>query len=369
MQMIKQLWAMRSIALMLLIFAGDVELNPGPTGSSPCSPLLHMTPVVSVRLQPLCNHTSYHQFQSLVQSTTDNYQLLTLKQCIISPVNTPTQVLYIPIEVGGQFFRACPSCKKQVHIRLKICKYYGFALRRLGRSAGTNATAGFDVSSGRPTRTNIAAGFKVSSGGPVGTTAARGSKVGHSPGRPKGTTEAAGSHTSVGGGRPVVLKEGVNKEKVIVTQLITAGKCEQDETWCTDKQMVNVSATKLNKLKKLFSKECKFDSTPLGKTICWKCGRILYSNIGSSCTYLVLPPKGMTEAEAPASAYLHALPYDNGLTFVHIKGKRYSCPTCKRGKIIPTEQHVGDVLLPPPSNAPKLKLPDALYHLSNDYER
>ena len=33
----------------------------------------------------------------MAQSTTDNYQLLTLKHCIISPVNTPTQVLYIHI--------------------------------------------------------------------------------------------------------------------------------------------------------------------------------------------------------------------------------------------------------------------------------
>ena len=80
----------------------------------------------------------------------------------------------------------------------------------------------------------------------------------------------------------------------------------------------------------------------------------------------------MTEAEGPASAYLHALPYDNGLTFVHTNGKWYSCPTCKRGKTIPTEQHVGDVLLPPTSNAPKqtafwqIKLPDALRQLSND---
>ena len=83
----------------------------------------------------------------------------------------------------------------------------------------------------------------------------------------------------------------------------------------------------------------------------------------------------MTEAEAPASAYLRALPYNNGLTFVHDNGKWYSCPTCKRGKAIPTEQHVGDVLLPPPSNAPKrstlwnLKLPEPLDQLVNDYEK
>ena len=205
---------MRSIALMLLIFAGDVELNPGPTGSSPYSPTA--TPDTS------CISTSAAPVQSYIlpsipelgpinywQLPTSHTKALHHQSCQY----THTSIVHTH-RGGGQFFCACPSCKKQVHIRLKICKYCGFALQRLGRSAGTNATAGFDVSSGRPTGTNIATGFKVSSGRPVGTTAARGSKVGHSPGRPKGTTEAAGSHTSVGGGRPVVLKEGVNKEKL-----------------------------------------------------------------------------------------------------------------------------------------------------------
>ena len=83
----------------------------------------------------------------------------------------------------------------------------------------------------------------------------------------------------------------------------------------------------------------------------------------------------MSQAEAPASAYLRALPYDNGLTFVCDNGKWYSCPMCNREKAIPTEQHVGDVHLPPPSNASKrsafwnLKLPDPLDQLVNDYEK
>ena len=100
-----------------------------------------------------------------------------------------------------------------------------------------------------------------------------------------------------------------------------------------------------------------------------------YLGKGTSHTYLVLPPKGMTEAEAPATAYLQTLLYDNGLKFVHDSGKWYSCPTCNRRKVIPTEQHVGDVLLPPPSSAPKrsalwnMKLPDPLHQLANDYEK
>ena len=75
---------MQSIALMLPIVAGDVELNPGPTGSSPYSPTA--TPDTSC----------------------------------ISMSADPVQSYILPsIRGGGQFFRASPSCKKQVHIRLK----------------------------------------------------------------------------------------------------------------------------------------------------------------------------------------------------------------------------------------------------------
>ena len=42
----------------------------------------------------------------------------------------------------------------------------------------------------------------------------------------------------------------------------------EDEGWCTDERMVNVSAAKLKKLENLITKEHKFDSTPLGKAVC-----------------------------------------------------------------------------------------------------
>ena len=110
---------------------------------------------------------------------------------------------------------------------------------------------------------------------------------------------------------------------------MTVAVSEADEEWCTDEKMVNVSAAKLKRLENLITKECKFDATPLGKAVCWKCGWILCACVGSSRAYLVPPPKGMTEGEAPASAYLQALPYDNGLNFVRDDGKWYSCPMCK----------------------------------------
>ena len=344
---IKKLQSMTLVVLMLLIVSGDVELNPGPTGSS--------------------------------SSATD------------APDSNADQSTQSTV---CQLFRACSSCNGRVHVRQKKCKLCGCVLlRHAGRPTGTTATAGFNVSlsggrpmgttaaagfdvsmsGGRPIGTTAAAGFHVSGGRPTGTTAAEGFNV--SSGRPVGTTVVEGYSAGVGGGRPsgAAVQGEVKHEKCVKGQALTI--VNEDEGWCTDEKMVNVSAAKLKKLENLITKEFKFDSTPLGKAVCWKCGRILCANVGTSRTYLALPPKGMTEAEAPASAYLRALPYNNGLTFVHSNGKWYSCPTCRRGKAIPTEQHVGDVLLPPPSNAPKrsalwnLKLPEPLDQLVNDYEK
>ena len=413
---IKKLRSMTLVVLMLLIVSGDVELNPGPTGSS-------------------------SSFADAPDSNADQ--------------STKSTVC--------QLFRACSSCNEKVHVRQKRCKHCGFKLlRNAGRPTGTTATAGFNVSGGRPTGTTAVAGFNVSmsggrptgttavagfkvsmSGGrPTGTTAVAGFSVSLSGGRPTGTTAAAGFNVSMSGGRPTgttatagfdvsggrptgttaaagfdvsggrptgtTAAEGFNcssgrpvgttvargyaagvgggrpsgaagqgevkNEKRVKGQAM-ADVNEEDERWCTDEKMVNVSAVKLKKLENLITKEHKFDSTPLGKAVCWKCGRVLCANVGTSRTYLVLPPKGLTESEAPASAYLRALPYNNGITFIHDNGKWYSCPTCKRGKAIPTEQHVGDVLLPPPSNAPKrsalwnMQLPEPLNQLVNDYEK
>lgn len=182
MRSIKRLQAMHVVVLMLLIIAWDIKLNPGPTGSSS-----------HLRTDINCTNKSADLAQT-------------------SPHHT--------LRAGGQFFRACPSSTVKVHVRLKICKDYGFVLRHSGGSAGTTAAAGFDVSKsgGRPTGTNAAAGFNVGSGRPtgtsaktgfkvshnrlVGTTKAKGSKVGSSPGRPKGTTADKGYSTAVAGGHP-----------------------------------------------------------------------------------------------------------------------------------------------------------------------
>ena len=141
---IKKLRSMTLVVLMLLIVSGDVELNPGPTGSS-------------------------SSFANAPDSNADQ--------------STRSTVC--------QLFRACSGCNENVSMSG-------------GRPTGTTAVAGFNVSmsGGRPTGTTAAAGFDVSmSGGrPTGTTAAAGFDVSMSGGRPTGTTAAAGFDVS--GGRP-----------------------------------------------------------------------------------------------------------------------------------------------------------------------
>ena len=88
---------------------------------------------------------------------------------------------------------------------------------------------------------------------------------------------------------------------------------------------------------------------------------------------LALPPKGMDSAEAPASAYLQALLYDNGLKFVHDNGKWYITHMLLRRYCFLPIARRARALLPP--NASKrstlwnLKLPDPLDQLVNDYEK
>ena len=130
-----------------------------------------------------------------------------------------------------------------------------------GRPTGITAANGFGVSGGRPTGTSTAAGFNASGGRPIGTTMASGSKVGLSPGRPKGTTADKGYATGVGGGRTsgTTPREGVKHENSAKAQIMHDPKCKEDEGWCTDEHLVNVSPAKLKKLKAFFTKECKYE--------------------------------------------------------------------------------------------------------------
>ena len=405
---IKKLRSMTLVVLMLLIISGDVELNPGPTGaSSPSTDMSKKSTNTSAQGTDhhllICDGQFFTACPSCkvkvhVKQKQCSHCGFTLKHRRGRPAGTTAAAGFDVSEgrptgttaaAGFDVSEGRPTgTTAAAGFDVSMCggrptgttTIAGFDVSTSGgRPKGTTTAAGFDVSTsgGRPKGTTTGAGCNVSSGRPVGTTVARGSKVGLSPEWPKGTAADKGYGAGVGGGRPIgtATQGGVKHGKPANTQMMSTTKSKTDEEWCTDKQMVNMSASKLKKLEKLIIKQCKFDSTPLGKAVCWKCGRILYGSVSSSRTCLVHPPRNMTEAEAPASTYLQAFSYDNGLTYVHTSGKWYSCPTCNREKTIPTEQHVGDVLLPPPSNVPKksvlwdMKLPDALDKLTNDYEK
>ena len=171
-----------------------------------------------------------------------------------------------------------------------------------GRPTGTTAEAGYDVSGGRPTGTTAKAGYDVckSGGRSTGTTGKAGYDVSKSGGRPTGTTAEAGYDIGVAGGRPL---DAVDQQSRRST---TAAQCQQtctregkemctnqeevEEQRCTDNNVLNVSEGKLKRIKNLIVKQMNFDSLPLGKAICWKCGEILYSTVDNNRTYLIPPP-------------------------------------------------------------------------------
>ena len=144
-----------------------------------------------------------------------------------------------------------------------------------GRPTGTTAAARFDMSKsgGRPTGTSAAAGFSVSGVRPTGTTAVKGFKV--SSGRPVGTNVASGYGAGVGGGRPCGTEAQRQDGRSDKAQPEVAAVIKDDEEWYTDEKMVNISAAQLKRLENLIAKQWKFDATPFGKVVCWKCGRIL----------------------------------------------------------------------------------------------
>ena len=78
---------------------------------------------------------------------------------------------------GPKLRRACPNCKRQIHIKRRFCDC-GYALiKKQGRPVGTTKDAGYNVSTGRPFGTTREAGCNVSSGRPIGTTRYAGFRV------------------------------------------------------------------------------------------------------------------------------------------------------------------------------------------------
>ena len=110
--------------------------------------------------------------------------------------------------------------------------------------------------------------------------------------------------------------------------------------------------------------------------MCYGCGHLLWSSVDGAHTFLVDKPSGMTEDEAPASAYLQAVP-DCTAGFVYTergtstKERWYSCSYCK-SNTLPSSQHVGHVLdnslCVKPVEEWNMSFPPEIHSLANQYE-
>ena len=147
--------------------------------------------------------------------------------------------------------------------------------------------------------------------------------------------------------------------------------------WCHSNELVNIDDELLDACARRISQQRTFDRKPLGLAVCYGCGHLLWSRVDGGHTFLVDKPSGMSEDEAPASAYLRAVPSCT-VGFVYTergtstKERWYSCPYC-RCNTIPSNQHVGCVLDPSlnvkPINEWDMSFPMEIHSLANQYER
>ena len=228
--------------------------------------------------------------------------------------------------------KECRRCGQANHFRRNACINCGVSLKP-GRPRRTTEVAGFSVghNGGRPQSTTREAGYCA--GRPRGTTRDDGFNVGS--GRPRGTTRAAAYNVS--SGRP----HG-NVEFHTSIQL--------PSDWDHSDDLVNVTDVLLEMCGRRITQQRTFDKKPLGLAVCYGCGHLLWSTVDGGHTFLVDKPSGMSEDEAPASAYLRAVPSCTA-GFVYTergtsnKERWYSCPYCK-SSTISSIQHIGCVLDP-----------------------
>ena len=117
---------------------------------------------------------------------------------------------------------------------------------------------------------------------------------------------------------------------------------------------MNIDDDLLNACARRISQQRTFDRKPLDLTVCYGCGHLLWSTVDGGHTFLVDKPSGMSENEAPASAYLRAVPSCTaGFVYTErgTKERWYSCAYCK-SNTIPANQHVGCVFDPTTSVKP-----------------
>ena len=281
----------------------------------------------------------------------------------------------------------CDVCGNSVGVRCKICPECGKVLHRKGgRPKGTTVAAGYKRSGGRPEGTSQAAGYSVSKSGgrPEGTSQAAGYSVSKSGGRLEGTSQAAGYSVGKSGGRPEGTSQaagyrvgGQARPDSIKLELadisVDATASESDIT-----DQVNMPEDTLRQCTRRVVQQRRFDARPLGEAICWQCGKVLWSRLDSNHTCLVRPPYSLSEDDAPASAYLRAVP-DCNLTFVKpgredtFESDRWYCCSYCHTHQIPLEFHVGDVFTSDPTDLKTvvewdMQKPEPVAALRNTYE-
>ena len=152
---------------------------------------------------------------------------------------------------------------------------------------------------------------------------------------------------------------------------------ELPNDWYHSNELVNIDDELLDACARRISQQRTFDQKPLGLAVCYGCGHLLWSRVDGGHTFLVDKPSGMSEDEAPASAYLRAVPSCT-VGFVYTergtstKERWYSCPYC-RCNTIPSNQHIGCVLDPSLNVKPidkwDMNFPMEIHSLANQYER
>ena len=139
---------------------------------------------------------------------------------------------------------------------------------------------------------------------------------------------------------------------------------------------MNVTDVLLDMCGRRITQQRTFDKKPLGLAVCYGCGHLLWSTVDGGHTFLVDKPSGMSEDEAPASAYLRAVPSCTAGFVYTEQGTSnkgwYSCPYCK-SSTISSIQHVGCVLDPSRNTKPvdewDMSFPTEIQSLVNQYER
>ena len=120
------------------------------------------------------------------------------------------------------------------------------------------------------------------------------------------------------------------------------------DDWDHSNELLNVDDDLIEACTRRIAQQRTFDKKPLGLAVCYRCGHLLWSCVDGAHTFLVDKPSDLSENEAPASAYLRAVPSCTaGFVYTErgtsTKERWYSCPYCK-SSTIPSNQHVGCVL-------------------------